>query len=103
MDTEPLQKVLVRVAAWPGKGSLPSWFPVQGQWVQPSKGSGIETKMVKDGEAEGAGSVQPEEEKGKLRSHHNLQRPDRRGMRQLFPEVRGGRWESPGGTRGNPC
>lgn len=50
--------------------------------------------MVREGEAEGAGSVQPEEEKGKLRSHHNLQRPDRRGMRQLFPEqVRVPRWD----------
>lgn len=51
----------------------------------------MENKTVREGEAEGAGSVQPEEEKGKLRSHHNLRQPDRRGMRQLFPEVCGGR------------
>lgn len=56
--------------------------------------------MVRDGEAEGAGSVQAEEEKRKLRSHHDLQWADWR--RWHLPEVHGERSESTSGNKGNP-
>lgn len=56
--------------------------------------------MVRDGEAEGAGSVQAEEEKRKLRSHHDLQWAD--WKRWHLPEVHGERSESTSGNRGNP-
>lgn len=52
--------------------------------------------MVRDGGAEEAECVQPEEGKGKLRSHHNLQWPDRRGMklpRGSWGEVRVHQWD----------